>query len=66
MPGSGSVASRIAIEGGRDGGYRGYSIKTNLPDGEWRCVVETEKGLVVGEVYFSVVSLIAPYLLLKR
>lgn len=60
--------SRIpyAIEGGRDGGYRGYSIKTNLPDGEWRCVVETEKGLVVGEVYFSVVSTDDPVPLVEK
>lgn len=51
-------ASRIPypIVGGRDGGYRGYSIKTNLPDGEWKCVVETEQGLVIGETQFTVVS----------
>lgn len=50
--------SRVSysIEGGRDRGYRGYSIKTNLSNGEWRCVVETENGQVIGETQFTVVD----------
>jgi len=44
------------IIGGREGGYRGFTIKTNLPEGDWRCVVETEKGLVIGETRFAVVA----------
>jgi len=44
------------IEGGRYGGYRAYSNKSNLPEGEWRCVVETEKGLVIGETGFTIVT----------
>ncbi len=48
--------SRIpfTIQGGRDGGYRGYTIMRNLSEGEWRCVVETERGQVLGETRFSV------------
>lgn len=45
-----------SIEGGRDFGYRGYSIKSNLTEGAWRCVVETEKKQVIGEVRFNVVD----------
>ncbi len=44
------------IQGGREAGYRGYTIKTSLPEGEWRCVIETEKGLVVGETRFEVIA----------
>jgi hypothetical protein len=48
------------IEGGRERGYRGYTIKTYLPEGSWRCVVETEKGLVIGHVRFEVVAVNEP------
>jgi hypothetical protein len=50
--------SRIpfAIEGGRDDGYRGYTIKQNITAGEWRCVVETEEGHVIGMMGFTVVD----------
>lgn len=50
--------SRIpfTIEGGRDGGYRGYTIKQNLVAGEWRCVVETEQEHVIGETRFTVID----------
>jgi Protein of unknown function (DUF2914) len=54
--------SRIpfSIEGGRDGGYRGYTIKQNITSGEWKCVVETEEGHVVGETRFVVVDTTDP------
>lgn len=38
-----------AITGGQDGGYRGYSLKTNMEPGLWRVRVETVRGQVVGE-----------------
>ncbi len=47
---------RFTIEGGREQGYRGYTIKQNIKEGEWRCVVETERKQVVGEVRFQVVD----------
>lgn len=50
----------FTIEGGRLGGYRGYTIKQNLQEGEWRCVVETETKQVVGEVRFIVLEGGAP------
>ncbi|MEK7109187.1 MAG: DUF2914 domain-containing protein [Patescibacteria group bacterium] len=43
------------ISGGRDGGYKGYSIKTVTP-GRWRCDVETASGALIGRVSFDVVA----------
>ena len=43
------------IQGGREQGYRGYSIKRNLTEGTWRCVVETERQQVIGETRFNAV-----------
>lgn len=44
------------IQGGRDQGYRGYTLKANLTDGLWRCAVVTERGQVLGRERFVVVS----------
>lgn len=40
------------ITGGRDGGYRGYSIKTNVFPGLWRVDIETPRGQRIGHVTF--------------
>ncbi|MEK7601171.1 MAG: DUF2914 domain-containing protein [Patescibacteria group bacterium] len=42
------------INGGRDGGYRGYSVKSNLAPGKWRVNVKTQYGQFVGRVTFTV------------
>ena len=44
----------IQISGGRQAGYRGYSIKKNYDAGEWRVIVETERGREIGRIYFTV------------
>jgi len=44
------------IQGGREAGYRGYSIVTALSEGDWRCVVETVDRRVIGEVEFTIVD----------
>lgn len=51
-------ASRIPfpIYGGRDGGYRGYSVKQHLSPGKWRVNVLTIQGQVVGRITFTVVA----------
>jgi len=48
--------SRIAfpITGGRQGGYRGYSAKENLAEGNWRVSIETSGGQVIGRIGFMV------------
>ena len=44
------------VSGGRDGGYRGYSMKSNLTPGAWRVNIETERGEIIGRIRFDVVS----------
>jgi hypothetical protein len=44
----------IAISGGREAGYRGYTVKQRLIPGDWRVDVETGEGRVIGRVSFRV------------
>jgi hypothetical protein len=46
----------IKISGGREGGYRAYSIKQGLDPGDWRVDVETEDGRIIGRVAVTVVN----------
>ncbi len=45
-----------AIKGGRDDGYRGYTVVGSLQPGKWRCTVETERGQALGRETFTVVE----------
>ena len=47
---------RFAITGGREGGYRGYSIKSAPRAGRWRVNIETPDGLLIGRVPFFVAA----------
>lgn len=42
------------IRGGRKNGYRAYSFKSSVPSGEWKVVVESERGAVIGSITFRV------------
>ena len=42
------------INGGRDGGYRGYTIKHNIQPGDWRVDINTIDGHLIGRVTFKV------------
>ncbi len=44
----------LTIIGGRDGGFRTFSLKTNLAPGKWRVSVETTTGQVIGRLDFLV------------
>jgi hypothetical protein len=44
----------FTVSGGRTEGYRGYSVKSAVPDGRWRVEIETEGGQVIGRVRFDV------------
>lgn len=44
------------IQGGRDGGYEGYSYKGYLTPGPWRVNVVTQYGQLIGRVTFTVVD----------
>jgi hypothetical protein len=56
----------IAIDGGREDGYRGYSYIESVRDGQWRCSVETKRGQVIGRTDFEVVTGMAPKPLVTR
>jgi hypothetical protein len=43
---------RVAIVGGRDGGYRAFTVKERVAPGNWRVNVETVDGRIVGRVSF--------------
>lgn len=44
----------FGITGGRDEGYRGYSMKSALFPGRWRVRVETHRGQVLGRIDFRI------------
>ncbi len=44
----------ISITGGREHGYRMYTMKQRLKPGEWRVNVETEHGQLIGRIAFTV------------
>jgi hypothetical protein len=44
----------FAIEGGRHGGYRGYTYKQNVIPGLWRVTAESESGAAIGILDFRV------------
>lgn len=46
---------RFPISGGREGGFRGYSVKENITPGKWRVDVETVRGQIIGRFSFDVV-----------
>lgn len=51
---------RFGISGGREGGYRGYSLKSAPRDGKWRVNIETPDGLLIGRVPFVVAAANGP------
>jgi hypothetical protein len=46
----------VHISGGRRGGYRALSYKSNATVGEWRVIAEAESGAAIGIVDFDVVA----------
>lgn len=40
------------IDGGRDGGFRGFTYIEHVEEGKWRCSVETERGQILGRDVF--------------
>jgi len=48
------------ISGGRDRGYRGYSIKTNPKPGDWRVDIDAEDGRLIGRLAFGVALVPSP------
>ncbi|MHB1016159.1 MAG: DUF2914 domain-containing protein [Desulfurivibrionaceae bacterium] len=50
----------FGLFGGRNGGFRGYTYKQDVPAGQWRVEVETENGRTVAVHAFTVVSDLPP------
>ncbi len=46
----------FTLEGGRNDGYRAYSIKENITEGLWRVTVNVDGNRVVGRLKFEVVN----------
>ncbi len=44
------------IQGGRDGGFRGYSARPDPEAGAWRVNVVTSYGQIIGRISFSIVD----------
>ena len=49
------------ISGGRDGGYRGYTVKSGISPGEWRVEVQTERDQTLGRLDFTVLPSPVPH-----
>jgi hypothetical protein len=45
----------LSVIGGRDGGFRTFSVWTNLSAGKWRVNVKTESGQMIGQLRFNLV-----------
>lgn len=45
----------FAISGGREHGYRGYSLKSGLRAGDWRVNIDSADGRLIGRLDFNVV-----------
>lgn len=43
------------VVGGRDGGYRGYTVKRTLRPGSWRVDVRTVSGRLLGRIAFQII-----------
>jgi hypothetical protein len=46
----------LPVVGGRDGGFRTYSMRSNLALGKWRVNVKTEHGQTIGVIRFKILS----------
>lgn len=46
----------LPVVGGRDGGFRTYSARSNLIPGKWRLNIKTEQGQTISHLRFNVMS----------
>lgn len=44
----------LNVSGGREEGFRGYSLKRSLENGKWRVIVETQRGQKLGQIRFEI------------
>lgn len=46
----------LNVVGGRDGGFRTYSKRSNLSPHKWRVNIKTEQGQTIGHIRFNLIS----------
>ncbi len=46
----------LSVIGGRDGGFRTYSMRYGLAEGKWRVNIKTEQGQTIGHIRFNIIS----------
>jgi hypothetical protein len=46
----------LKLSGGRQEGFRTYSVKSGLSAGQWRVNVTTSRGAVIGRINFKIIS----------
>lgn len=46
----------LSVIGGRDGGFRTYSMRSNLAPGKWRVNIKTEQNQTISHIRFNVVQ----------
>ncbi|MEI8174455.1 MAG: DUF2914 domain-containing protein [bacterium] len=46
----------LPVVGGRDGGFRTYSTRSNLASGKWRVNVKTEQDQTIGHMRFNILQ----------
>jgi len=49
----------LHVIGGRDGGFRTYSVRSNLESGKWRVNIKTKQGQTIGHLRFNVILSLA-------
>ena len=46
----------FSITGGRENGFRGFTLTSQVTPGEWRCSVETSRGSLIGRTQVTVLE----------
>jgi len=46
----------LPVVGGRNGGFRTYSVRSNLAPGKWKVNIKTDQGQTIGHLRFNVIS----------
>lgn len=44
----------LLVKGGRDGGFRTYSMRSNIGAGKWRVNIKTDSGQTIGHLRFQI------------
>jgi hypothetical protein len=55
-----SMRVSFPIFGGRENGYRSYSTKSSITPGQWRILVKTERGQLLGKTALTIVLTTVP------